>query len=161
MEERLPCAEVVRETAFAESGLPEVEALRVAMTLTARPADAEDLVRDTLLRTRRAIDRCDAKQPRGRLLTLMSQAGVDRRRVGASSRLGGCGATGSGLLTMAGTGRQLQPVVVGDAFHDGADSALDTHPLKYRQVVRLADIDRLSYAVHLAAARLVPGRGVR
>lgn len=185
--ERLPCAEVVRETTFAELGLPEVEVLlRVARTLAARPAHAEDLVRDTLLRACRAIDRCDGRQPRDWLLTLMSQAGVDRCRVGASSCLGGSGATGPGLLTMAGAGRQLEGVVVGDAFHDGADAALDPLPLKYRRVVRLVDIDRLSYAkaagllgvpegtatgglhperkriwVQLAAARPVPGRGVR
>jgi RNA polymerase sigma-70 factor (ECF subfamily) len=76
--------------------------------------------------------------------------------------------------------------VVGPAFHEVVDSALAALPVRYRQVVRLVDIDGLSYAeaagllgmreatvtsrlrrarrrirVRLAAAGLVPGRGER
>jgi RNA polymerase sigma-70 factor (ECF subfamily) len=44
--------------------LPEVEVLlRVARSLTGRPADAEDLVQDAPLRAYRAIDRFDGRHP--------------------------------------------------------------------------------------------------
>ena len=47
----------VRDANFARYVLPEVEMLlRVAMTLTAQPADAEDLVQDTLIRAYQAAD---------------------------------------------------------------------------------------------------------
>lgn len=47
MEQPLPEASLGQGNAFTEYALPELEALlRVAMSLTAEPADAEDLVQD-------------------------------------------------------------------------------------------------------------------
>ncbi|MFJ9012522.1 RNA polymerase sigma factor [Streptomyces canus] len=183
VQERLPDAEAVLERTFAEFVMPEVEVLlRVATTLTARPADAEELVRDTLFHAYRAIDRWDGDQPRVWLLKLMLRAGAAQRRDRAACRP----RAGLSPVPTAGTGRQPEPAVVGDAFHEVIDAALEALPLKYRQVVRLVDIDGLSYAdaagllgvseetltgrlhrarkrirVQLAAAGLVPGRGGR
>src|SRR5919204_17709 len=70
-----------RRQAFATYVLPEVEVLlRVALTLTAQPADAEDLVQDTLLRAYGAVDRFDGRHPRAWLLTIMRRAEINRHR---------------------------------------------------------------------------------
>ena len=59
VERGVPSAEQ-RQEAFARYVLPEVDVLlRVARSLTPRPADAEDLVQDTLLRAFRGIDAFD------------------------------------------------------------------------------------------------------
>ena len=56
--------------------------LRVARTLSASSADAEDLVQDTLLRAYRAVDRFDGAHPRAWLLTILrhTSANLHRRR---------------------------------------------------------------------------------
>ncbi len=56
MEPRATSIAGSRKEAFDRYVLPEVEVLlRVARTLVGRPADAEDLVQDTLLRAFQAI----------------------------------------------------------------------------------------------------------
>lgn len=158
MEEQLPRTRTDRDRTFAQCILPEVETLlRVATTLTARPDHAEELVRDTLRRAYETCDRYDGHQPRAWLLTLMRQARTDRQNTAGSP-----------------------------AFHAVVDNALAALPLTYRQVIRLVDIDGLSYAetagllgvseafvtsrlrrarrrilLQLKAAGLVPGRGER
>lgn len=48
------------ESAFDQYVVPEIPVLyRVALSLAGQPADAEDLVQDTLIRAYRAIDRFD------------------------------------------------------------------------------------------------------
>jgi RNA polymerase sigma-70 factor (ECF subfamily) len=186
VEERLPHAHMERDKKFAQCVLPEVEMLlRVATTLTARPGQAEQLVRDTLLRAYPMCDRFDGQQPRAWLLTLMHQARTDGPRDGGTQPPGD--RDGSSVRALAGAlGRPGESLVVGPAFHEVVDSALAALPVRYRQVVRLVDIDGLSYEeaagllgmreatvtsrlrrarrrirVRLAAAGLVPGRGER
>ncbi len=179
-------AQTERDRRFAQCVLPEVEMLlRVATALTARPGQAEELVRDTLRRAYRMSDRYDGRQPRAWLLTLMHQARTDRHRDGGSpppdDPHGGPVRASVGALVSPGESH-----VVGPAFHEVVDSALEALPVRYRQVVRLVDIDGLSYAeaawllglreatvtsrlrrarrrirVRLVAAGLVPGRGER
>ena len=48
--------------------------LRVALSLTPQPADAHDLVQDTLLRAWRSFDTFDGKHPRAWLLTILRNA---------------------------------------------------------------------------------------
>ncbi|MBT2429727.1 sigma-70 family RNA polymerase sigma factor [Streptomyces sp. ISL-112] len=132
--------------AFAAYVLPEVPVLlRVAMTLTAQPADAEDLVQDTLLRAYRAIDRFDGRHPRAWLLTIMRRAEINRQRRRRPcllndpdtdlDRLGSTGPAGS-----------AEEIVVGQVFDEVVDEALSALPDKHRQVVQLVDVDGLSYA---------------
>lgn len=186
MEERSPHDRAERKKDFAECVLPEVEMLlRVATTLTARPEHAEELVRDTLLRAYRTFDLRDGRQPRTWLLTLLHQECTDRRRARGprprDDRDAGPGPSPAGV-----SGQPAKPVVVGRNFREVVDIALTALPVRYRQVVRLVDMDGLSYAeaagslgvseatvksrlrrarrhirVRLAAAGLVPGRGER
>lgn len=178
-------AEADRRAAFAKYVVPEVEVLlRVAMTLTAQPADAEDLVQDTLLRAYRAVDRFDGRHPRAWLLTIMRRAEVNRHRRCRPHLLDDPDADLE-RLTPADPGATPEELVVGESFDAVVDTAFAALPDKHRQVVRLVDVDGLSYAeaaellgvpegtvmsrlhrarkrirTRLAAAGLAPKRGV-
>lgn len=186
MEERLPRARAGREKEFAQCVLPEVEMLlRVAMTLTARADHAEELVRETLLRAYGSFDRFDGQRPRTWLLTLMHQARLDLRHDGGSLPAADRDA-GPGPSPTLVSARPVESLVVGQTFDEVVDTALAALPGTYRQVLRLVDVDGLSYPeaagvlglseatvtsrlrrarrrirVRLAAAGLVPGRGER
>ncbi|MFP3986563.1 sigma-70 family RNA polymerase sigma factor [Streptomyces sp. E11-3] len=135
-----------RGQAFATYVLPEVEVLlRVAMTLTPQPADAEDLVQETLLRAYRAVDRFDGRHPRAWLLTIMRRAEVNRHRRRRPHLLDD---PDRDLERLGPTSTEGSPeaVVVGEAFDEVVDEALAALPDKHRKVVQLVDIDGLSYA---------------
>ena len=137
---------------FAQYVLPEVEVLlRVAMSLTAQPADAEDLVQDTLLRAYRAVGRFDGRHPRAWLLTIMRHAEVSRRRQRRPHLLDDpdteldrlASAPGA---TPAASGATPEELVVDTAFDEAVDAAFTALPLRDQQVVRLVHVDGLSYA---------------
>ncbi|NUR29930.1 MAG: sigma-70 family RNA polymerase sigma factor [Catenulispora sp.] len=70
-----------RGETFALYVLPETDVLyRVARTLTGQPADAEDLVQETLLRAYRSMDRFDGRHPRAWLLTILRNVEHNRHR---------------------------------------------------------------------------------
>jgi RNA polymerase sigma-70 factor (ECF subfamily) len=174
-----------REKELTRCVLPQVETLlRVATTLTARTNHAEELVRDTLLNAYRACDRYDGRQPRLWLLTVMHQAHADRRQ--GRGPLTVTGSPGPGPSPTPVSAPPAESLAVGETFHEVVDAALAALPDKCQQVIRLADVDGLSYAeaggllglteatvtarlrrarrrirVRLAAAGLVPGRGER
>jgi RNA polymerase sigma-70 factor (ECF subfamily) len=136
----------VRDKAFAEYVLPEVEVLlRVAMTLTAQPADAEDLVQDTLLRAYKAIDRFDGKHPRAWLLTIMRRAEINRHRRRRPHLLDDPD-TDLDRLTSAGAVESPEELVIGESFDEVVGAALAALPDKHQQVVHLVDLGGLSYA---------------
>ncbi|NGO71361.1 RNA polymerase sigma factor [Streptomyces boncukensis] len=187
VEERVPQAGPERDKAFAEYVLPEVEVLlRVAMTLTSQAADAEDLVQDTLLRAYRSVDRFDGRHPRAWLLTIMRRTEINRHRRRRPQLLDDPDADLDRLAhSPAGPTATPEEIVVGESFDAVVDAALAALPVKHRQVVRLVDVDGLSYAeaaellgvpegtvmsrlhrarkrirARLAAAGLAPKRGV-
>ncbi len=136
----------VRDKAFAEFVLPEVKILlRVAMTLTAQSADAEDLVQDTLLRAYRAIDRFDGEHPRAWLLTIMRRAEINRHRRRRPHLLDDPDAD-LDRLTAADAVASPEEEVVSEGFDEVVGAALAALPDKHQQVVRLVDIGGLSYA---------------
>ncbi|QHF94332.1 RNA polymerase sigma factor [Streptomyces sp. NHF165] len=147
-----------RDAAFARYVLPEVDVLlRVAMTLTAQPADAQDLAQDTLLRAYKAIDRFDGRHPRAWLLTIMRRAERNRHRRRRPHLLDDPDAdldrlASAGRVDSPGSVASPEDLVVGGSFDHAVDAALDELPEKHRQVVRLVDIGGLSYA---EAARLL------
>lgn len=135
-----------RERAFAEFVLPEVEVLlRVALTLTAQPADAEDLVQDTLLRAYRAIDRFDGQHPRAWLLTIMRRAEINRHRRRRPHLLDDPD-TDLDRVSCTEPADSPEELVLGQSFDNTVGAALAALPDKHRQVVQLVDIAGLSYA---------------
>ncbi|WP_386412179.1 sigma-70 family RNA polymerase sigma factor [Streptomyces polyrhachis] len=149
-----PVPEHRRGEVFAEFVLPEVEVLlRAAGTLTPQPADAEDLVQETLLRAYRAADRFDGRHPRAWLLTIMRRAERNRHRRRRPQLLDDPD-TDLERLPVALGGLQETPeaLVVDTLFEEEVESAYAGLPVKHRQVVRLVDIDGFSYE---EAARLL------
>ena len=139
----------VRDANFTRYVLPEVEMLlRVAMTLTAQPADAEDLVQDTLVRAYQAADRFDGRHPRAWLLTIMRHAEANRHRRRRPHLLDEPGAETEPLAAGLASSACATPedIVVGEKFDEMVDAALAALPLKHRQVVVLVDVNGLSYA---------------
>lgn len=139
-----------QQAAFARFVLPEVEVLyRVALSLTAQPADAEDLVQDTLLRAYRAVERFDGQHPRAWLLTILRNAEINRHRRRRPDLLDDPDAQldrESGTCLFSSRIPTPEELVVGEAFDQVVDEAFGALPVKHRQVVRLIDIDGLSYA---------------
>lgn len=140
--------ELGRHKAFAEYVLPEVDVLyRAARALTSQPADAEDLVQETLLRAFRFIDRFDGQHPRAWLLTILRNAEHNRHR-GRRAQLFHDADEAVGRIDSepdrAGNGPEEQLV---DAVFDAAvQRAFAALPEKHQQVVALVDIEGLSYA---------------
>jgi RNA polymerase sigma-70 factor (ECF subfamily) len=118
--------------------------MRVALSMTRNPADAEDLVQDTLLRAYRAIGRFDGRHPRAWLLTIMRNAQVNRVRR-RRPELFRDPEAGARLLEDREPSDSAEEVVVGEAFDATVEDALVRLPVKFRQVVELVDVHGLSY----------------
>lgn len=144
--EEAATGQVDRQAAFDRHVLPEVEVLlRVALSMTAQRADAEDLVQDTLLRAWRSIDTFDGRHPRAWLLTVLRNAEVNRHRRRRPELLDDPDATFERELH---DGAQIsaEDLVVGRTFDAAVDRALAALPEAFRQVVLLVDVDGLTYA---------------
>jgi RNA polymerase sigma-70 factor (ECF subfamily) len=142
--------------AFAEHVVPEIDVLlRVARTLVPRPADAEDLVQDTLLRAYRSIDSFDGRHPRAWLLTIMRNARINRTRRRRPELLDDPDAVADRFDDGGQASRSPEATVVGETFDAVVVDALEALPDRFRQVVELVDIGGLSYA-EAAEALAVP-----
>lgn len=135
-----------RPTAFDRYVVPEIPVLyRVALSLAGQPADAEDLVQDTLIRAYRAIDRFDGAHPRAWLLTILRHTHLNRVR-GRSAVLVRDGDSVEATLERVGTPfPSAEEVVVSETFEAVVAEAFAALPDKHRQVVTLVDIEGLSY----------------
>ena len=149
VEQRPVDSGALRDANFTRYVLPEVEMLlRVAMTLTAQPADAEDLVQDTLIRAYQAADRFDGRHPRAWLLTIMRRAEANRHRRRRPHLLDEPGTETEPLAAGLASSARATPedIVVGEKFGEVVDAALAALPLKHRQVLILVDVNGLAYA---------------
>ena len=137
-----------RREAFARYVVPEVDVLlRVALSITRRQVDAEDLVQDTLLRAFRSMDRFDGEHPRAWLLTIMRNAEVNRHRRRRPELLREPDAALATLAAVPSSGLgDPETVVVGETFDAVVADAYNGLPERHREVVRLVDLDGLSYA---------------
>lgn len=137
-----------REEAFARFVLPELAVLaRVAFSITHNASDAEDLVQETLTCAYRAIERFDGAHPRAWLFTIMRNAEAKRHRrrrpqllrdPDQAARLDG--------IDPRNAVDSPEDVVVGAEFDAVVTQCLASLPERHRQVVKLVDIDGLSYA---------------
>lgn len=135
------------DRAFAEHVVPEVGVLlRVALSLSAQPADAEDLVQETLLRAYRGIAAFDGQHPRAWLLTILRNAAANRYRRQRPHLLDDPDAAAERLAAVPDGASSPEEIVVGGSFDAVVDAALRSLPDKYQQVVNLVDVDGLSYA---------------
>jgi len=140
------CGGLGRDAAFARWVEPEVAVLyRVALTLAGQPADAEDLVQDTLLRAYRVVDRFDGAYPRAWLLTILRNTHRNRARLRLPLLLSQDDHD-AGVLDAAGAGSSAEDLVVDGMFEAVVARALAALPTIHRVVVQLVDVDGLSYA---------------
>ncbi|MGW4167228.1 RNA polymerase sigma factor [Streptomyces chartreusis] len=156
-QDNVPWSPKAQEQAFAAYVLPQVQVLRrAAGTLTAQPADAEDLVQDTLLRAYKAIDRFDGRYPRAWLLTILRNAEINRRRKKAPQLMY---APNTELDRLAAEWGDDSPEesVVGAGLDEAVGAALATLTNDQWHVIRLVDIEGLSYAEAALALKVPKG----
>jgi RNA polymerase sigma-70 factor (ECF subfamily) len=143
--------EAVRDTGhdgFDRYVVPQIDVLyRVALSLTGQPADAEDLVQDTLIRAFRAVDRFDGAHPRAWLLTILRNTHVNRsrRRQPALLRNSEGESADAVLEHLAARSPASEDVVLSQEFEAVVAESLALLPDKHRAVIALVDIDGLSY----------------
>ena len=139
-----PDSGVSDHEAFTRLVTPELDILyRVARTLVRRPADAEDLVQDTLVRAYRGIGGFDGRHPRAWLLTIMRNTEVNRNRRRRPSLL--FDPESSDAVADTGSAGQPEEELVGGEFERAVRDAMVALPEHYSRVVELIDMDGLSY----------------
>ena len=143
----IPADDTSRRAAFDRYVVPELEVLtRVARSIVSRPADAEDLVQDTLLRAYQAVDRFDGSHPRAWLLTIMRNAEHNRHRRRRPELMRDPDAE---LARLHGESREsdlTESIVLREQFDEVVHAAFRSLPEKHRRALQLVDIDGLTYA---------------
>lgn len=136
-----------RGIAFDKHVVPEIELLyRVALAMTRKPADAEDLVQDTLLRAYRSIDRFDGRHPRAWLLTILRNAHSNRSRKKLPQLLADPGVIADRDGRNLASAETPESLFMDQTFDATVATAFESLPQKFRDVVQLVDIEALSYA---------------
>ncbi|MDV6013622.1 sigma-70 family RNA polymerase sigma factor [Haloechinothrix sp. LS1_15] len=143
--------------AFARYVLPELEILyRVARTLTNQPADAEDLVQDTLVRAYRSIGSFDGQYPRAWLLTILRNTERNRHRRRRPQLLDDPNQDVQQEAAPA-TREDPERTVMDGQFDAEVERAFRDLPERYREVMALIDIEGLTYAEAAEALGLPTG----
>ena len=132
--------------AFRRHVVPELPVLlRVARRLTGNPADAEDLVQETLIRAYRAVDRFDGRHPRAWLLTILRNTWRNMNRRTRPRLLDDEDA----ILAVPADGADgrsgAEEQVLDGVLDAELVAGLQGLSQKHRAVVALVDIDGLSY----------------
>lgn len=131
--------------AFDRYVVPELDVLmRVAMSITRNPPDAEDLVQDTLLRAFRGIDKFDGRHPRAWLLTIMRNSQINRVRRKRPELLRDPDLTFEQATDEAASDGP-EAMVIDATFDAAVETALLDLPEKFFTVVELVDLNQLSY----------------
>lgn len=152
-----PPDDETRKATFRELVEPEIEVLlRVAASITANRADAEDLVQETLLRAYRAIDRFDGRHPRAWLLTILRNTNANLHR---RQRPGTIGDWETLRTARPAFGRAELPsaeeTFVDNELAAPLEAAVRALDPRFRTALILVDVHDLSYA-EAAAVMGVP-----
>lgn len=116
---------------------------RVALSLVDSPADAEDLVQETLLRAYRGISSFDGRHPRAWLLTILRNAQLNRfRRRRPELLRNPHAALGADVPDQA---PGPEAIAIDASFDATLAQAVQALPEKMRRVVQLVDVDGLTY----------------
>lgn len=128
--------------------VPELEVLlRVARRLTRDPADAEDLVQETLLRAYRAIDRFDGRHPRAWLLTILRNAWKNSLRKQVPTPIDDELGSLSAQRARGADGRMgAEELVLAEELDPQLAAAVASLSPKLLAVVVLVDAEGLTYA---------------
>lgn len=120
-----PSSDVDQHAWYARHVLPEIDVLlRVALSMTGQPGDAEDLVQDTLLRAWRSIGSFDGRHPRAWLLTIMRNAEINRHRRRRPHLLDDPDTELERYAADRPAGASAEDTVVNRVFDDAVESAL-------------------------------------
>ena len=117
----------------------------MALSLTGQPADAEDLVQDTLVRAYRGIDRFDGAHPRAWLLTIVRNTHINRHRRRRPSLLRDASTADTVLERLSPPAPASEDVVLSTQFDAVVADALADLPDKHRAVIALVDVDGMTY----------------
>lgn len=145
---RFLSAKSKKERRFREWLLPNADALyHFALRLSKNPADAEDLVQDTLLKAYDALDRLpEGSNYKGWLFTILRNTHLSRmRREGRVEYSGDPpdrATSRPGPLEAMESGQGERPK---DQFEDEVYRALETLPEVQRSAVLLCDVERMPY----------------
>jgi len=120
---------------------------RVALTLTGSPADAEDLVQETVIRAFRALDRFDGRHPRAWLLTILRNTNMNMHRRQRPDLVEDWDAMGDPRPAF-GAERLVsaEETVLDDILTEDLEAAVNSLDNRFRTVLLLVDVDRLTYA---------------
>ncbi|MGI9601628.1 MAG: RNA polymerase sigma factor [Acidimicrobiales bacterium] len=141
-----PGSDAHRQQAFEQYVLPEVDVLyRVGLSITRNPADAEDLVQDTLLRAYRAIERFDGRHPRAWLLTILRNAQLNRVRRRRPELLADPDETMPRVADTSTDGGSAETPLIEQTFDTAVERAFADLGDRFRQVVEMVDLNGLSY----------------
>ncbi len=138
---------------------PQLEVLlQVALTLTRRGCDAEDLVQETVIRAYRAIDRFDGRHPRAWLLTILRRTQLNLQRRTRPDLIGNWDLQ-SNLHPAFGAANQPSPedTYVDGTLNEALAAAIDKLDPRFRAALLLVDVDDLSYAEAAAVLGVKPG----
>lgn len=125
--------------------------LRVALSLTAQPADAHDLVQDTLLRAWRSFDTFDGKHPRAWLLTILRNADRNSVRTRRPDPVDPSTVPAGPAVPSAEDSAHL------GMWDEAVAAGLAALKPEVRRLVLLVDVDGLSYAEAAAALGIPEG----
>ena len=141
-------AEAQRALAFKTHVEPELPVLlRVALTLTGSSADAEDLVQETIIRAFRALDRFDGRHPRAWLLTILRNTNMNMHRRQRPDLVENWETVGDARPAFgADRHASAEESVLDDILNEDLEAAVNALDSRFRTVLLLVDVDRLTYA---------------
>ena len=121
--------------------------LRVARTLTGNPADAEDLVQETVIRAFRALERFDGAHPRAWLLTILRHTNMNMHRRQRPGLVEDWAAVQGAKPAFGAAGvPSPEDTVVDQMLDEDIEKAVSSLDARFRSVLMLVDVDRLTYA---------------